>query len=92
MEQQNQQIQIKIPDTNLEPKYSNFVQIMQGKEEFILDFMSVFPPQGTLISRIALSPGHAKRLQSVLADQIKAYEKQFGDIKESSEPAHKIGF
>lgn len=87
-----QQIQLRSSDHALEVKYSNHVQIMQAKEEFILDFMSVFPPQGSLISRIALSPGHIKRLYKVLGEQIKAYESQFGNITESKEPEKKIGF
>jgi hypothetical protein len=65
MNQQNQpqgkQVQIKASDEKLKGEYSNAVQIMHTKEEIVLDFFNVFPPTGTLNSRIILSPGHFKR-------------------------------
>ena len=39
-------------------------------------------PNGThLVSRIIVTPGHAKRIVSALNDNIKKYEQKFGTVK-----------
>jgi len=48
---QNQQVQIKATDEKLKGEYSNAMQILHTKEEFVLDFLNIFPPTGTLNSR-----------------------------------------
>ncbi len=58
----NQQIQIKVADEILPGKYSNMAQIVHTKDEFVLDFMNVLPPQGIITSRVIVSPVHMKRL------------------------------
>ncbi len=40
--QQQQQIQIKVKDEDLKGAYSNLMQILHTKEEFILDFFLLF--------------------------------------------------
>lgn len=90
--QQGQQIQVKIPDDVLKGVYSNMAQVGHTAEEFILDFMNIFPPSGILASRVIVTPGHAKRIANALADNIKKYEQAFGKIKESDGPEQKIGF
>jgi len=94
MNQQPQQgeIQIKINDEKLKGEYSNLVQILHQKEEFILDFFSVFPPAGTLNSRVVLSPGHFKRMVNAMTQNLKLYEEKFGTIAEVDTPEQKIGF
>jgi hypothetical protein len=89
---QEQQMQVRVNDESLAVKYSNHIQLMHTEEEFILEFLSIFPPQGNLISRIALSPGHVKRLHKALDDQIKAYEQKYSSIKIAEVPDNKIGF
>jgi hypothetical protein len=37
-------------------------------------------PFGKLVSRIILTPGHAKRLLQALHENIRRYEEQFGTI------------
>lgn len=86
------QIQIKAEDKQLKGLYSNMVQVGHTQEEFILDFMNIFPPQGQLLSRVILSPQHMKRLTEALEANLKQYESQFGAIPAGSAPAHKIGF
>ncbi len=56
-QQQTQQVQIKATDEKLKGEYSNVMQILHSKEEFVMDFLNVFPPTGTLNSRIIVSPG-----------------------------------
>jgi len=91
-QQQGQQIQIKADDATAKGSYANNMIIGHTKEEFVLDFLSVFPPQGALVARIFTSPGHAKRVVKALEDNIKKYEKQFGKIEQSDEPQPNIGF
>lgn len=87
-----QQIQIKASDEKLKGEYSNVMQILHTKEEFVLDFLNIFPPTGTLNSRIILSPGHFKRMIRAMEENLKKYEDQHGAIAESEAPQQNIGF
>ncbi|NCU42256.1 MAG: DUF3467 domain-containing protein, partial [Candidatus Moranbacteria bacterium] len=77
-QQQQNQVQIKASDEKLKGEYSNVMQILHTKEEFVLDFLNIFPPTGTLNGRIILSPGHFKRMIVVMQENLKKYEEQFG--------------
>jgi hypothetical protein len=92
MNGQPQQIQIKVKDDDLKGNYSNLMQIMHTKEEFMLDFFMVSPPNGVLASRIIMSPGHLKRMIVALKDNIEKYEAKFGKIEEAEIPETKLGF
>jgi hypothetical protein len=83
----NTNVQIKITDEQLRGFYSNLVQIVHTKEEFILDFMNVVGQQGIVGSRVTISPGHAKRIINALTQNLKKYEEQFGTIPEGSSPS-----
>ena len=89
---QSQQLQVKVTDEVLKGVYANMVQVGHTPEEFILDFMNLFPPAGILASRVIVSPSHLKRIVAALEDNLKKYEQQFGTIKPSEGPAHKVGF
>ena len=90
--QNAQQLQIKVRDEELKGAYSNLMQILHTKEEFILDFFLNAPPQGILAARVMVSPGHAKRIAQALTENVKKYEEKFGAIKEGEAPENKIGF
>ena len=95
--EQKQQLQIKAKDEDLKGKYSNLMQIVHTKEEFILDFFLASPPQGVLSSRVIMSPGHLKRMVKALEENISKYEEKFGKIEEAKGPSaagteSKIGF
>lgn len=86
-------MQIKASDATVKGEYANMMQVMHTQEEFVLDFLNVFPPTGTLNSRVIVSPGHMKRIVAALADNLAKYEKQFGSVKPSDAPTtHPIGF
>ena len=87
-----QQINIKADDQTIKGSYSNNLIIQHTKEEFVLDFLNIFPPQGNLAARIITSPGHMKRIAKAIEENIKLYEKSFGKIKESDQPERNIGF
>jgi hypothetical protein len=90
--QQNQELQVKASDEVLKGLYANMVQVAHTPEEFILDFMNLFPPAGQLTSRVIISPQHAKRFLAALQDNVARYEKQFGNIAAGSGPTNQIGF
>ena len=93
MNQQNQQqVQIKASDEKIKGEYSNVMQILHTKEEFVLDFLSVFPPTGTLTSRVIVSPGHYKRMVVAMQENLKKYEETFGKVEESKGPQNNFGF
>ncbi len=92
MSNQPQQIQVKIPDEILKGVYANLVQIAHTKEEFVLDFVNVMPPQGIVNARVYLSPAHAKRLAKALLDNVSRYEQQFSKIEEGLASAPEVGF
>lgn len=86
MDKQNQQqnINIKIPDEILKGVYSNNMFVSHTKEEFVLDFVNVsfFPPpgQGMAVAKIITNPGHFKRMLAAMSDNLKRYEEKFGVI------------
>jgi len=90
--QPNEEIEISADDEVLEGTYANMAQVSHTKEEFVIDFASVFPPRGTLNSRIIVSPGHMKRIIQAMKENVERYEKQFGEIEESDEPDREFGF
>jgi hypothetical protein len=85
-------LQVKVTDEVLKGVYANMVQVGHTPEEFILDFINLFPPTGIVSARVIISPQHAKRIAAALLDNVKKYEEQFGAIKASTAPEHKIGF
>lgn len=87
----NQEIQIKATDEDLKGRYANAMQVGHTKEEFVLDFINITFPTGTIQSRIITSPGHAKRIISALSENIRHYEEKFGKIEEAEAP-RSIGF
>jgi len=87
-----QQIQIKAKDDDLKGVYSNLMQVLHTKEEFMLDFFLVSPPTGVLTSRVIMSPGHLKRMIKALQENVGKYEDKFGKIEEAPAPEAKLGF
>ncbi len=84
----SRQIQIKVTDDVMRGVYANAMSVVHSKEEFTLDFMNIYPHQGAGIvtGRMIISPGHMKRIQAALQDNIKKYENQFGKIEEAQAP------
>ncbi|MEW6610294.1 MAG: DUF3467 domain-containing protein [Patescibacteria group bacterium] len=93
---QPRQIQIRASDEVLRGVYANAMQVVHTKEEFMIDFLNLYPHQGLGVvnARVLTSPGHAKRIVAALADNIKKYEAQFGAIMTAAEPAEgkEMGF
>ncbi len=81
-----QEFNVKISDEELKGHYSNLLRITHTREEFILDFINLVPPQGIVTARIIASPGHLKRIIGALAANLERYEQTFGPIREAPEP------
>jgi hypothetical protein len=86
------EIKISFPEKIQGGVYANNMVVSHTKEEFILDFIMVAPPAGTVTARVIVSPGHMKRVLEALRDNISKYEKSFGTIQVAEEPQGKIGF
>ena len=74
-------VAIDIPAT-LQSVYANVAFISHTPAEMIFDFGQVFPrmPRGKVLSRVIMSPMHAKMLHMALGQQIQNYERQMGEI------------
>ena len=89
---QEKKIQIEIEPREEKGTYANFALISHTKEEVIFDFAFMQPqkPSARVVSRVVMSPAHAKRFALAASDNIKKYENSFGDISPVREK--KIGF
>ena len=85
-----QEIKVNFPPNLQGGVYSNNMVVTHTKEEFILDFLMVAPPTGTVTARVIVSPGHMKRILAALQDNISKYENTFGTIQVAEEPKGKI--
>ena len=92
---QNQnQLNIELSEEVAEGVYSNLAIISHSTSEFVVDFIRMMPnvPQAKVKSRIILTPEHAKRLLTALADNVRKYEQQFGMIEERDTPPYPMNF
>jgi hypothetical protein len=80
-------LNVKIEDEELKGRYTNLLRITHTREEFILDFINLAPPQGIVTARLVTSPGHLKRIIRALETNLKRYEEAFGSIAEAPDPA-----
>ncbi len=92
-----QQIKIELGEKEAEGIYANLAMIANSPTEIIIDFVRVMPrsPKARVLSRIIMTPMHAKLLQKALTENIAKFEKQFGKIKlhgSPTETAKTIGF
>lgn len=92
--QNQQQLNIELPEELSEGTYSNLAIISHSPQEFVVDFIRVMPgvPKAKVKSRIVLTPEHAKRLMKAMIDNVKKYEQQFGTIIEKEQPIMPMNF
>jgi hypothetical protein len=87
-----QEVKVVFPENLRGGVYANNMMVGHTKEEFILDFMMISPPFGSVTARVVISPGHMKRMVSALTENLKKYESKFGKLAEAAEPPKTIGF
>ena len=81
-----QEVKVAFPESLRGGVYSNNMVITHTREEFVLDFMMITPPMGSITARVILSPGHTKRMLSALKANLEKYESRFGKVTEASAP------
>ena len=93
-QQNEQQINIELDEAIAEGTYSNLAIINHSPSEFVIDFVAIMPgtPKAKIKSRIILTPEHAKRFQSALADNIQRYEESHGEIDSKEQPPIPLNF
>lgn len=93
-EERKQNIDIEINDQVAEGIYSNLAVINHSPTEFVVDFVQMMPgvPKARVKSRIILTPQHAKRLVHALAENVRRYESQFGEVKDQQPTAMPFNF
>lgn len=89
----DKKIDIKVDEHVALGQYSNLAAIRHTREEFLFDFAFVFPdgPAGKLVSRVIISPAHAKRFMEALESNVRRYEESFGPIVPADIPPS-VGF
>src|SRR5210317_1266515 len=88
------QINIELDEKVAQGTYSNLAIINHSVSEFIVDFINIMPgvPKAKVKSRIILTPQHAKRLTKALADNVRKFEQQHGEIKDYEQPPIPMNF
>ena len=81
--EEQQGLQIELPQNVAQGEYANFAIITHGSSDFVVDFARVLPgvSKAQVCSRIILAPEHAKRLLGALQENVMRYEREFGTIK-----------
>jgi len=82
-QRQSNQVNIELtPDVAI-GIFSNFTIISHSQHEFVFDFITFLPgmPKGKVVSRIIMTPAHAKKVMEILKTNIQKYESVFGTIK-----------
>ena len=94
IEKKEHKLNIEIDENMADGTYSNLAIINHSISEFVVDFINVMPgaPKSKVKSRIILTPQHAKRLSKALADNVKRFEANHGEIKEYDEPPIPMNF
>lgn len=90
-----QRINIELGEKEAEGIYANLAMISHSATEIIIDFARVMPGavKSRVQARIIMTPAHAKMLHKAIEDNLKKFEKQFGEIKIHGEQQGKtIGF
>lgn len=90
---ENQPKQIQLADNIPGAEYANIMQVQHTQDEFLMMFANIAGASGRVVSKVIASPGHMKRIAAALAENIKKYEEQFGEIKIADAPASSgLGF
>lgn len=79
---QEKQIQIEVPNEELQGRYANLAVISHSPNDFFIDMILLAPntPKARVQSRIIMTPENAKQLLNALKENIARYEHSFGEI------------
>jgi len=76
-------LKVRVSPDRAEAKYSDFAIVTKNALGFNFDFAQRVPGdnQINIVSRIGMSPQHAKLLANILKKHIDEYEEKFGKIE-----------
>lgn len=83
----DQQMQLKVDDSNTPSTYSSTVRVWASAEEINLDFAGPLRPSGPkeatlkIDQRMILNPYAAKRLALALGQAVARYEQSYGSLE-----------
>jgi hypothetical protein len=82
-------IKIVVGDQLALGTYANFASIVHNFAEFIIDFGRIVPGREDVqvVSRVVMTPVHAKQLLRALGENVAIYERNFGEIPQGPTPA-----
>ncbi|MDO4510294.1 MAG: DUF3467 domain-containing protein [Bacteroidales bacterium] len=83
-ENNQQQIQIEVPNEEMQGRYANLAVITHGPNDFFIDMILLAPntPKARVQSRVIMTPENAKQLMFALQQNVAQYEATFGEIKQ----------
>lgn len=81
-------IRMNIPDQQALGTYANFASIVHNFAEFILDFGRIVPGREDVqvVTRVVMTPVHAKQLLRALTENVSIYERNYGEIPSGPQP------
>jgi hypothetical protein len=74
------ELRIKAEDDTAKGRFANLTQVGSSFDSFVIDFAFVQGQDGWLLSRLLVSPSHAKRFYAALGEAIARHEARFGPI------------
>jgi hypothetical protein len=76
-------VKVTIDEATAEGRYVNFANILHNPTEFVLDFGRSVPgrPDVKVLSRLLMTPYHAKQLLRALQQNVEIYERSYGEIR-----------
>jgi len=82
-------IKIVVSDQLALGTYANFASIVHNFAEFIIDYGRIVPgrEEVQVVSRVVMTPVHAKQLLRALTENVSIYERNFGEITEGPQGA-----
>ena len=95
---EKQQVNLNVDQDKVDAKFCDQVMLNTAPYGFTFDFIQQIPQMRSarVLSRIAMSPQHAKIFAEMLLNSVKTYEDNFGEIKlttKMKEEAHRqMGF
>ena len=78
---------LQVPEGCLGGAYANGMAVMHTRDEFVMDFLTNFPPTAKVGVRVIVSPSHLRRIIGVLGDNLSQYEDRFGKIDDGTPPS-----
>ena len=84
MPEAENKIKIVVSDQQALGTYANFASIVHNFAEFLIDFGRIVPGRDEVqvVSRVVMTPVHARQLLRALTENVAIYERNFGAINE----------